>query len=141
MILEFKGEYAFLSNFYQAPFTLDGKTYPTVEHYFQAQKAIDSIDFKRILSTNSPGEAKAIGRKIKIRLDWNEIKDNIMFHGVYAKFDQNEDLKNKLISTSTQILKEGNNWGDTYWGVDLKTGIGENMLGKILMRCRELFIN
>ena len=77
MILEFKGEYAFLSNFYYAPFILETITYSTVEHYFQAQKAIDSIDFKRILSTNSPGEAKAIGRKIKIRSDWDEIKNNI----------------------------------------------------------------
>jgi len=141
MILEFKGEYAFLSNFYHAPFTLDRKTYPTVEHYFQAQKSKDLKDFQKILSAKSPGEAKSLGRKVKLRSDWDQIKDDIMFHGVYAKFDQNEDIQYKLISTSTHILKEGNNWGDTYWGVDLKTGEGKNMLGKILMRCRELFIN
>lgn len=140
VIQEFKGEYAFLSNFYHAPFILETITYPTVEHYFQAKKTTNRMDFQKVLFTNSPNAAKSIGRKIKMRSDWNQVKDNIMFHGVYAKFDQNKDLQYKLISTSTQILKEGNNWGDTYWGVDLKTGIGENMLGKILMRCRELFI-
>ncbi len=142
VIQEFKGEYAFLSNFYPSTFILDGKIYPTVEHYFQAQKTTNKKDFQYVLSATTPGQAKARGRKIKLREDWvdEKVKDDIMFYGVYAKFDQHKDLQYKLISTSTQILKEGNNWGDTYWGVDLRTGIGKNKLGIIIMRCRELFI-
>ena len=41
-----------------------------------------------------------------------------------------------LLDTGEEILEEGNTWHDTYWGVDLKTGEGKNMLGSILMRVR-----
>ena len=142
VIQEFKGEYAFLSNFYPSTFILDGKIYPTVEHYFQAQKTTNKKDFQYVLSATTPGQAKARGRKIKLREDWGDekVKDDIMFYGVYAKFDQNKDIQYRLISTYKHILVEGNTWGDTYWGMDLRTGIGKNKLGIIIMRCRELFI-
>lgn len=140
MITEFKFKYAFLSNFYYSTFILDGKTYHSVEHYFQAHKTINSDDFQKIILAESPKEAKDMGRKVKLRSDWDQVKDNVMFNGVFAKFDQNETLKEKLILTEDEYLQEGNYWGDTYWGVDLRTGKGLNKLGKLLMRCRECFI-
>lgn len=41
----------------------------------------------------------------------------------------------KLLATRDRMLIEGNDWGDTFWG--MVDGEGENNLGKILMRVRE----
>ena len=60
-----------------------------------------------------------------------------MYEIVKEKFTQHEDLKRRLLETGDEELQEGNNWYDTYWGVDIHTGKGLNMLGKILMRIRE----
>ncbi|MGM9936950.1 MAG: NADAR domain-containing protein [Candidatus Ornithomonoglobus sp.] len=56
---------------------------------------------------------------------------------VKAKFEQNPELAQKLLAAGEQGLIEGNKWRDTYWDVNMKTGIGEDHLGKILMRVRE----
>ena len=56
---------------------------------------------------------------------------------VRAKFSQNPDLAARLVATGTMPLEEGNDFGDTFWGVDAKTGKGENNLGRILMKIRE----
>ena len=58
-----------------------------------------------------------------------------MYELCKAKFTQNEDLKEKLLATGNDILEEGNTWGDRVWGT--VNGVGENRLGKILMRVRE----
>ena len=71
----------------------------------------------------------------RLRGDWEEVKDNIMYEICKAKFTQNEDLKEKLLATGNDILEEGNTWGDRVWGT--VNGVGENRLGKILMRVRE----
>ena len=58
-----------------------------------------------------------------------------MYEIVLAKFTQNPDLKEELLATGDEHLEEGNTWGDAIWGtVD---GVGENRLGKILMRVRD----
>ena len=89
----------------------------------------------QLFSQASPSEAKAAGRKIDLRSDWEEVKDKVMYEIVLAKFTQNPDLKKKLLATGDEHLEEGNTWGDTIWGtVD---GVGENRLGKILMRVRD----
>ncbi len=58
---------------------------------------------------------------------------------VYEKFVQNPTLAQDLLDTGNKTLKEGNYWRDLYWGVDLKTGEGENHLGKTLMQLRDYF--
>lgn len=58
-----------------------------------------------------------------------------MYEICKAKFSQNEELRNRLIETGDEHLEEGNTWGDRIWGT--VNGIGENRLGKILMRVRE----
>ena len=58
-----------------------------------------------------------------------------MYEICKAKFTQNEDLKEKLLATGNDILEEGNTWGDRVCGT--VNGVGENRLGKILMRVRE----
>jgi predicted NAD-dependent protein-ADP-ribosyltransferase YbiA (DUF1768 family) len=54
---------------------------------------------------------------------------------VGEKFNQNPELKEKLLATKDIELVEGNHWHDTYWGVC--NGVGENHLGKILMAYRD----
>lgn len=70
MIDSFRGEYAFLSNFYHAPFIVKGIRVDTVEHAFQACKTLDKTEQKKILSAKTPGEAKRLGRKCTLRKDW-----------------------------------------------------------------------
>jgi N-glycosidase YbiA len=133
MIDRFDGEYAFLSNFWSSPITLDGITYPTVEHAFQAAKAINPPERQRIAALPTPGAAKRAGRKVAIRPDWERVKVGIMEDLVRRKFADPE-LAGKLLATGEEDLVEGNTWNDRFWGVC--RGSGRNELGKILMRVR-----
>lgn len=134
MIDKFDGDYAFLSNFYYSPFMFQGRQYPTVEHFFQAHKAKTYEDFISVLVEPTPKGAKQVGRKIKMREDWETVKDTIMLEGLRAKFSI-KGLREKLLATGDEELIEGNHWHDTYWGVC--NGIGKNKLGKMLMQVRE----
>lgn len=135
MIRSFTGVTYFLSNFYPCDFEFDGIIYHTAEAAFQAQKTEDTekrIDMSKIVSAAS---VKHVGRTLKLRDDWEEIKDDVMYRIVYAKFSTNESLKKRLLETGDEELIEGNTWNDTYWGVC--KGVGLNKLGEILMRVRE----
>lgn len=88
-----------------------------------------------IIKAGSPNIAKAIGRKVQLRPHWEEIKDQVMYDGVKAKFSKNPILKAKLLATGDAELIEGNWWNDTYWRVC--KGVGYNKLGQILMRVRD----
>lgn len=132
MIKEFKGKYYFLSNFYSSPVTYKGLTYSNNEAAFQSAKTLSD---RECFTNLDPSSAKKLGRRVQLRPDWEEIKISVMYEIVKAKFTQNSVLKTKLLVTGNQHLEEGNTWGDKIWGtVD---GIGENNLGKILMRVRE----
>ncbi len=130
-----KEPYKFLSNFYEASIIYGGLTYQNSEAAFQAQKCMseeEKIQFTKL----GPGKSKGIGRRVKLRLDWEEVKVGIMEEIVRAKFSQHQELAVKLIETGNKKLIEGNRWGDTFWGVDTRTGQGENHLGIILMKVR-----
>lgn len=134
VIDSFRGEYFFLSNFCEVPVMYDGITYLNNEAAFQAQKTLNKeqrLDF----ATLNPSQAKKKGRSVSLRPDWEEIKINVMYEICKAKFIQNENLKRSLLNTGNAELIEGNNWGDKIWGQ--VNGIGENNLGKILMKIRE----
>lgn len=130
----FDGYYRFLSNFYICPVTYNGITYPNSEAAFQAQKCLERAnEFLDI----TPGQAKRLGKRVPLRAGWDDIRDDIMYEVVKAKFEQNPDLLRLLIQTGTAELIEGNTWNDTYWGVC--DGIGKNRLGKTLMKVRAEF--
>lgn len=138
IIDSFSGKNRFLSNFYKCKFYTEGITYSSVEHYFQAQKAIDPHWFDLIAFASSPGEAKKIGGRCPLRPNWEQIKDDIMLQGLRKKF-LIPNLQKKLLQTGDAVLVEGNSWGDRYWGVYLKKG--KNKLGKLLMQVREEISN
>ena len=131
MIDRFKNKYYFLSNFYNAPIIYNGIRYENNEAAFHAQK---NLNRSKEFCTLNPSQAKALGRKVLLREDWEMVKDLIMYEINYEKYIQNADLRKRLLETGEQELVEGNFWNDTYWGVC--KGVGENHLGKILMRIR-----
>jgi hypothetical protein len=135
-ILEFKNEYAFLSNFYYSPFIINDINYLTNEHFYQANKTVNKDEFQYVLDSDTPAIAKRRGKEINIAQNWDNIKNKVMYIGVFNKFIQNNKLKFMLINTGNFKLIEGNYWNDKYWGICLKTNEGENHLGKILMSVR-----
>lgn len=136
IVREFTGMYRFLSNFYPVEITFEGVVYPTVEHAYQAAKTLDPQERTRIASAGSPGLAKRQGRQIALRENWNAEKVNIMAALLRLKF-ADLSLRTKLLATGDAHLQEGNRWGDTFWGVDIFNGDGENALGKLLMELRQ----
>jgi ribA/ribD-fused uncharacterized protein len=130
----FSNEYAFLSNFFEAPVEWEGIRYPTNEHAFQAAKVINPAKRLEIAAAATPDIAKRMGRSVNLRSDWEDIKYNVMLEIVDAKFHQNPELADLLLSTGDAELIEGNWWNDTTWGVC--NGVGKNWLGHILMVTR-----
>lgn len=128
--------YGCFSNFSRHGFNLDGKYWPTSEHYFQAQKLLDEAAREVVRLQKSPKLAAEAGRDRKkpLRKDWEEVKDEIMHRAVLAKFQSHPDIKAILLGTAEKLLVE-NAPGDYYWGCGAD-GSGLNMLGKILMQVR-----
>lgn len=139
VVNEFKGDYRFLSNFYPARAMYDGVIYLSSEHAYQAAKSLALRTRERIRNLGTPGEAKRAGREVVIRSDWEEIKWYVMQGIVIDKFFRNDRLRRQLLGTGDAELIEGNRWGDVYWGIDLRTGKGQNKLGQILMDVRDTF--
>lgn len=136
-ILEFKGGYRWLSNFYPALVTFDGQQFPSVENAYQAAKTVKSSRDKFL--TCSPGESKRLGRKVSLGPKYDQVKVEIMKQLLEQKFAPGTELAKKLLATGDGMLVEGNYWHDTFWGVC--NGIGENTLGKLLMNQRkQLFL-
>jgi ribA/ribD-fused uncharacterized protein len=124
------------SNFSPHPIQLDGKRWPTSEHYFQAQKFQDPAAQAKVRAASSPMLAAQLGRdrKQKLRRDWESAKDDVMRRAVSAKFTQHADLRALLLATGDATLVE-HTTNDSYWG-DGGDGRGRNMLGRILMEVR-----
>lgn len=140
VIKEFKGKYWFLSNFYPIYFLMDGIEYPSVEHAFQASKSTSMKTRKFMAEIKDCHSVKAAGRSVDpLRKDWERVKESIMYQCLLLKFTASQTLLQSLVETGDAVLKEGNNWGDTYWGVDIGTGKGRNKLGIALMEVRSLF--
>lgn len=182
MILQFKDQYKFLSNFYPARISLTEipeipgfpviptvETYgysveantppkipvfPTVENAYQALKSRQVSTYGEFLWI-SPATAKKMGRRVKLRPDFEPNKLAVMEALLRVKF-KDPNLMSLLRSTGDQLLVEGNTWGDRYWGISMPSGdpkgleelpseeiikilskYGQNHLGRILMKIRD----
>ena len=131
----FKGEYAFLSNFYPSELKFQDYRYASVEHAFQAFKMVTLFNHERVRKAHSPGSAKTLARSLPKREDWDTVRNGVMLICLREKFFKSWDLGNMLLLTGDLKLVEGNTWGDTYWGVC--RGKGENKLGQLLMQVRQ----
>lgn len=138
VIDSFDGKYEFLSNFSDSIIDYNGVVYPTVEHAYQAAKSLVIEQRIRISQLKTPNAAKRVGRSIKLRSDWEDVKISIMTDLVRLKF-VNAKLRKKLLMTGNKKLIEGNTWKDDFWGV--YRGKGQNHLGQILMKVREEIFN
>ena len=130
-ITAFRGKYWFLSNFYAAS---GSGHHRTVEHRFQSIKAADEREAAWVRSAPNPVEAKRRGGLVRMRPDWDEIRVGVMETCLRDKFATNP-LQRMLLATGDAHLEEGNTWGDRFWGT--VNGVGENMLGKLLMKIRD----
>lgn len=133
MINSFTGNFAWLSNTHESPFTWEDVEYPTAEHAFQAAKFSDISDREEIASMTL-SQARREGRNCDLPRDWTDVRDDVMADILYAKFSQNVGLKVRLLLTDNHKLVQGGMKKDTYWGqVD---GQGKNRLGQLLEETR-----
>jgi len=145
VVKEFRGEYAFLSNFCINVFTWRNHQFFCGEQAFAYAKtfypkpgeSLRANDLgKRLLATGSPKVAKRYGREVPLDVkQWDEQRVPIMREIVHARFATSKtDMVGPLINTGAMLLVEGNDWNDTFWG--RCNGKGFNTLGAILMEER-----
>lgn len=141
---------ACFSNWFTAPFSVDGIRYATAEHFMMAGKARlfgDDDALARILKASSAGAAKRYGREVR-NFDedtWVAERSRIVEEGVFAKFSQHEALGAFLVATKRRVLVEASP-KDRIWGIGLAADDervanplqwnGLNLLGFALMRAR-----
>jgi ribA/ribD-fused uncharacterized protein len=132
----FFGPFRFLSNFPEYPTAVNGIIFPSSECAYQAQKvaAPHREEFRFISSSEAKRKWKEIGT-IYTEEQWNAIRYEVMVTCVFDKFYRNPDARQLLLDTGNKYLAELNNWGDTYFGIDVNHG-GKNKLGQLLMRLR-----
>lgn len=157
--------YGFFSNFSRHVVDLEGWSWPTSEHYFQAMKSMDLEVRKKIRDKPTPGQAAYLGRSTTLRSDWNSpvsqsyltlakewkqdiptrpdtyvelVKDLAMWRAIRAKFTQHQDLTECLLNTKDAILVEAAD-ADPYWGWG-PSKTGANKLGFLLMELRSTLV-
>lgn len=124
------------------PFVYDGITYRTSENFYQAMKMPKNRnDLRAEIAAMNPFKAKLAVRdkkKYPWRFDWTkELSLKVMRYILCVKFGRGTTWAEKLLATGDEQIVEFNNWGDEFWGWDIRTEKGENHLGKILMEIRE----
>ncbi|MCL4303963.1 MAG: NADAR family protein [Anaerolineae bacterium] len=131
------GPYGFLSNFARTPLRLKETIWPTVEHYYQAQKFAGTEHEQLIRLAASPALAAHLGRDRTrpLRPDWPDVRLEVMREALRAKFSQHSRLRRQLLATGSARLVERTR-RDAYWG-DGGDGRGQNHLGRLLMQLRD----
>jgi ribA/ribD-fused uncharacterized protein len=127
------------SNFAAYSFELDGKRWPTSEHYFQAQKFVGTVHQEEVRHVQKARDAAKMGRdrKLPLRTDWEDVKLDVMRTALQHKFEAHPNLVELLLSTAEAEIVEQTT-DDYYWGCG-SDGNGLNMLGKLLMELREQY--
>lgn len=139
------------SQWFSAPFEIDGIRYATAEHYMMAEKARvfdDREALEQILAAGSPAKAKALGRGVRRYDDkvWSAARYDAVVVGNRAKFGQDAELREFLCNTKKRVLVEASPV-DRVWGIGLahdhqdagrpNRWRGDNLLGFALMQVRD----
>lgn len=144
-------ENGFLSNWCYSPFSVGEHEFSCMEQFMMYRKAIcfeDSITAEQILAATDAAYIKELGRKVSNYNEnvWNGLRQLIVYEGLLAKFSQNEEFRNRLLSTGDVILAECA-VKDCIWGIGLSmtdpdrfnitSWRGQNLLGYALMMVRD----
>ena len=153
----FRGEHFFLSNMYPVEVVLpaervqarDGTWHdapalpcPSTENAYMAWKLADPALRARVAEME-PKASKAFLKGTALthyRADYDDLgRARIMLALGGQKFDPAHPaaLAERLLDTDVATLVEGNTWGDSFFGLCLRTGVGLNMLGRIHMTHRD----
>ena len=147
----FFGELNPLSNFYPAPFTMDGIHYKNTEQYIQHNKAKffkDDATAKRIMESETAIQCQRLSREIEgyNRNDWEDNAKELCYKGIEEKFKQNENARNYLLETEHKTIVESSY--DYVWGTGVPLGDtdclntrkwrGQGLLGEILEEVRRV---
>eukprot|EP01062_Namystynia_karyoxenos_P075595 TRINITY_DN730_c0_g2_i1.p1 TRINITY_DN730_c0_g2~~TRINITY_DN730_c0_g2_i1.p1 ORF type:complete len:1556 (+),score=497.23 TRINITY_DN730_c0_g2_i1:92-4669(+) len=129
------GDFCELCNDYDTPLFLRGHRWPTLEHYFQAQKFVGTKHEEEIREAPSAQLARDWGceRHRPLRRDWDQVKEQVMLEALKAKFDQFTRGAKVLLQSGRRPLVFRRMLGG-YWG--MYEGRGCNRLGKLLARVR-----
>lgn len=132
-----RGDHGCFSNFSKHPVKIYGETWRTSEAAYQSRKFESEALWRQILNAKTPGEAAKIGRDRSnpMKKNWDNIKTEVMYEVLQAKFAQHSRLKKILMDTQDAILIEDSPV-DYFWGCG-SDGSGKNMLGRLLMRLRK----
>lgn len=144
-------ENGYLSNWYMSPFSVSGQNFTSMEQYMMYHKAICFHDHdiaEKILATDDVAKIKKYGRMVSNYNEnyWNGVRQLIVYEGLYAKFSQNESIRQQLLATGDAILAECA-VKDKIWGIglsmtdlkrfDMNSWKGQNLLGYSLMMVRD----
>lgn len=126
-----------LGTFSEHGFDLEGKHWPSVEHYYQAMKFEDEEYREIIRQASHPKQARKLGRKKKrkIRSDWKKVREIVMTRGVYIKCRTHEEVAQILLDTDQRTLVENSQY-DYFWGCG-RDRRGVNAYGRVLKNVRE----
>jgi ribA/ribD-fused uncharacterized protein len=143
-----------LSQWFHAPFTVDGVRYPTAEHWMMAGKARlfgDDAALAAVRGARSAGAAKAAGRAVR-NFDeetWRQHRMELVVDGSIHKFSAHPELRDYLLGTGSRVLVEASPV-DRVWGIGLAANDeaasvparwrGSNLLGFALMGARDYLV-
>ena len=127
-------KYGAFTNFSPHPVSIDGKKWPTTEHFYQAMKTLDPDLQEQVRNCPTPKLAKTLAKTLPLRENWEEIKYDIMVKAVRAKVEQYTSIKELLMSTGIEDIGEASPY-DYVWGLGADNS-GQNLLGKVLMQIR-----
>lgn len=122
------GGHSYLANDYPAPITVDGDTFPTIEHAYWALATSDLDAREKIMHAPTAREARKIGQGVPLRPNWNTVRPAVMLRLVREKVRQHPDLAARLLTTGDGRLINGVDFS-RYWGSSQQ---GRNWLGRIL---------
>ncbi|WP_238598541.1 NADAR family protein [Saccharothrix sp. ALI-22-I] len=140
-----------LSQWWEGPFTVDGRTYRTAEHFMMCGKALlfgDEDTAARVLAASTPGEARSLGQQVRgfDEGTWVANRLDVVVRGNLAKFGAHDDAREYLLGTGDRVLVEASPL-DRIWGIGLaadderaadpSTWLGLNLLGQALMDVRD----